>query len=137
MKDAAPAISPISYPSRVAPLPEDRPAAEDEAGAEDALRTEAQRIELDAARTRSIFGMPVEEEELPYPTLIPVEKRQQKVAIDLVDAIRLVKVCCAPDLSALSTHLLLNNVILIVDTQKNTCSLLFSILFDPEFPKKL
>ncbi|GJM98225.1 hypothetical protein PR202_ga15214 [Eleusine coracana subsp. coracana] len=91
VKDAAPGISPVSYPSRVAPLPEDRPAVEDDAGAEDALRGEGQRIQLDAARARSIFGMPVEEEELPYPTLIPVEKRPQKVSIDLVDAIRLVK----------------------------------------------
>ncbi|TVU07800.1 hypothetical protein EJB05_41169 [Eragrostis curvula] len=91
VKDAAPAISPVSYPSRVAPLPDDRPAAEEGAEAEDGLRGEGQRIELDAARTRSIFGLPVEEEQLPYPTLISVEKRPQKVAIDLVDAIRQVK----------------------------------------------
>ncbi|GJN38584.1 hypothetical protein PR202_gb27641 [Eleusine coracana subsp. coracana] len=91
VKDAAPGISPVSYPSRVAPLPEDQPAVEDDAGAEDALCGEGQRIQLDAARARSIFGMQVEEEQLPYPTLIPVEKRPQKVSIDLVDAIRLVK----------------------------------------------
>lgn len=35
--------------------------------------------------------MPTEEEQLPYPTIIPVVKRPQKVAIDLVDAIRQVK----------------------------------------------
>jgi hypothetical protein len=97
VKDAEPAISPVSYPSRVAPLPEDRPAVEEEAGAEDGLREEGQRIEMEASRVRSIFGMPVEVEQLPYPTLIPVEKRPQKVAIVLVDAIRLVKVCSAPD----------------------------------------
>ncbi|XP_062178985.1 large ribosomal subunit protein uL1c-like isoform X2 [Phragmites australis] len=93
VKDAAPAISPVSYPSRVAPLPEDRPAGgEGEPEAEEGLRGEGERILMDAARaTRSIFGMPVEEEQVPYPTLIPVVKRPQKVAIDLVDAIRLVK----------------------------------------------
>jgi hypothetical protein len=35
----------------------------------------------------------VEEETVPYPTLIPVVKRPQKVAIDLVDALREIKVC--------------------------------------------
>ncbi|XP_066370839.1 uncharacterized protein [Miscanthus floridulus] len=93
VKDAAPAISPVSYPSRVAPLPEDRPVGgEAEAVQHEGLRGEAERIQMDAARaTRSIFGMPLEEEQLPYPTIIPIVKRPQKVAIDLVDAIRLVK----------------------------------------------
>jgi hypothetical protein len=109
VKDAAPAISPISYPARVAPLPDDRPAVEEEAGPEDGLRGEAQRIQIDASRIRGVFGMPVEEEQLPYPTLIPAEKRPQKVAIDLVDAIRLVKVCYAPHLPPHSNpHCLLN-----------------------------
>lgn len=101
VKDAAPAISPVSYPSRVAPLPEDRPVGgEAEAVQHEGLRGEAERIQMDAARaTRSIFGMPLEEEQLPYPTIIPVVKRPQKVAIDLVDAIRLVKVCYDFDLS--------------------------------------
>ncbi|OEL20402.1 50S ribosomal protein L1 [Dichanthelium oligosanthes] len=93
VKDAAPLISPVSYPSKVAPLPEDRPArGEAEGVPEEGLRGEGQRIQMDAARAgRSIFGVPVQEERLPYPTIIPVEKRPQKVAIDLVDAIRLVK----------------------------------------------
>ncbi|KAL6602831.1 hypothetical protein ACP70R_043192 [Stipagrostis hirtigluma subsp. patula] len=91
VKDSAPSISPVSYPSKVAPLPEDRPAG-GEAEAEEGLRGEAERIEKEAGRvSRSIFGMPVEEEKVPYPTLIPVVKRPQKVAIDLVDAIRQVK----------------------------------------------
>ena len=100
VKDA-PVISPVSYPSRVAPLPEDRPVCgEAEAVQHEGLRGEAERIQMDAARaTRSIFGMPLEEEQLPYPTIIPIVKRPQKVAIDLVDAIRLVKVCCDFDLS--------------------------------------
>ncbi|VAI77307.1 unnamed protein product [Triticum turgidum subsp. durum] len=40
---------------------------------------------------RSVFGVPVEEETVPYPSLIPVAKRPQKVAIDLVDALREIK----------------------------------------------
>jgi len=97
VKDAAPAISPVSYPSKVAPLPEDLPAGGQAEGApEEGLRGEGERIRMDAARAaRSIFGVPVEEEQVPYPTIIPVVKRPQKVAIDLVDAIRLLKVCYA------------------------------------------
>ncbi|VAI77306.1 unnamed protein product [Triticum turgidum subsp. durum] len=88
------AIAPVSYPSRVAPLPEDRP-AEEGAGQgvnEQDLRGEAERIEMNAERARrSVFGVPVEEETVPYPSLIPVAKRPQKVAIDLVDALREIK----------------------------------------------
>ncbi|CAN6194906.1 unnamed protein product [Urochloa humidicola] len=93
VKDAASLISPVSYPTKVAPLPEYRPAdGEAEGAPADGLRGEAERIQMDAARAgRSIFGVPVEEEQVPYPTIIPVEKRPQKVAIDLVDAIRLIK----------------------------------------------
>lgn len=93
VKDAAPVISPVSYPSKVAPLPEDRPAGGEAEGAPgEGLRGEGERIQMDAARaTRSVFGVPVEEEQVPYPTIIPVVKRPQKVTIDLVDAIRLVK----------------------------------------------
>ncbi|KAE8777405.1 50S ribosomal protein L1 [Hordeum vulgare] len=94
VKDAGPAIAPVSYPSRVAPLPGDRPAEEGagEVANEQDLRGEAERIEMNAERTRrTIFGVPVEEETVPYPTLIPVAKRPQKVAIDLVDALREIK----------------------------------------------
>lgn len=100
VKDAGPAIAPVSYPSRVAPLPGDRPAEEGagEGANEQDLRGEAERIEMNAERTRrSIFGLPVEEETVPYPTLIPVAKRPQKVAIDLVDALREIKVCTSHD----------------------------------------
>ncbi|KAF7096691.1 hypothetical protein CFC21_098595 [Triticum aestivum] len=94
VKDAGPAIAPVSYPSRVAPLPEDRP-AEEGAGQgvnEQDLRGEAERIEMNAEwARRSVFGVPVEEETVPYPSLIPVAKRPQKVAIDLVDALREIK----------------------------------------------
>ncbi|CAN6201386.1 unnamed protein product [Urochloa humidicola] len=93
VKDAAPTISPVSYPTKVAPLPEYRSVDGEAEGAPgDGLRGEGERIQMDAARAgRSIFGVPAVEEQVPYPTIIPVVKRPQKVAIDLVDAIRLVK----------------------------------------------
>ncbi|KAG8075558.1 hypothetical protein GUJ93_ZPchr0006g44846 [Zizania palustris] len=94
VKDAGPAIAPVSYAARVAPLPEDRSAEEGagEVPGEEGLRGEGKRIDMEAAWTRrSFFGMQVEEEQVPYPTLIPVEKRPQKAAIDLVDAIREIK----------------------------------------------
>jgi hypothetical protein len=54
VKDAGPSITPVSYPARVAPLPDDRPANE-------GLRGEGERIEMDATRARrSFFGMHVE-----------------------------------------------------------------------------
>ncbi|KAK1610646.1 hypothetical protein QYE76_034319 [Lolium multiflorum] len=90
--EPGPAIAPVSYPSRAAaPLPEDRPA--DGAGAkEEDLRGEGERIEKEAQWGRMpVFGLQVEEETVPHPTLIPVVKRPQKVAIDLVDALREIK----------------------------------------------
>ncbi|CAM0910344.1 unnamed protein product [Alopecurus aequalis] len=94
VNDAGPAIAPVSYPSRVAPLPEYRPADEGagEVSKDEDLRGEGERIEKEAAwKRRPVFGLPVEEEPVPYPTLIPVVKRPQKVAIDLVDALREIK----------------------------------------------
>ncbi|XP_008797475.2 50S ribosomal protein L1 [Phoenix dactylifera] len=91
-----PVISSVSYPSRVAPLPEDRTTApaeegaeEDKNGKDEQLRREARRIESDA-RGRSFFAIQ-EEEKIPFPTLIKLEKRPQKVPMDLVEAIRGVK----------------------------------------------
>ncbi|KAG1330271.1 50S ribosomal protein L1 [Cocos nucifera] len=88
-----PVISPVSYPSRVAPLPEDRASApaeegaeEDKKGEDEQLRREARRIES-GARARSFFGIQ-EEEKIPFPTLIKPEKRPQKVPMDLMEAIR-------------------------------------------------
>jgi hypothetical protein len=51
---------------------------------------------------RPVFGLQVEEETVPYPTLIPVVKRPQKVAIDLVDALREIKVCTSSALFELT-----------------------------------
>lgn len=92
MKDV-PKITPIYYPSRVAPLPEDRTAAPDAAEGEFAhgdLQSEARKIQSDA-RVRSYFGL-AQEEVIPFPTLIKLDKRPAKVPMDLALAIREVKV---------------------------------------------
>lgn len=79
-------------------MPEDRKEEREEASeerereeAQEQLKREARRIEYDVRARRHIFGLQ-EEEKIPYPTLIRAEKKPQKVAIDLVEAIRLVKV---------------------------------------------
>ncbi|XP_020571137.1 uncharacterized protein LOC110018222 [Phalaenopsis equestris] len=87
-----PKIAPVSYPSRVAPLPEDRTAAPDAAEGDFAqgdLQSEARKIQSDA-RVRSYFGL-TQEEIIPFPTLIKLDKRPTKVPIDLAAAIREVK----------------------------------------------
>ncbi|PKA64459.1 50S ribosomal protein L1, chloroplastic [Apostasia shenzhenica] len=89
-----PKITPVSYPARVAPLPEDRvapEAVEEERGREgdDQLRREGKRIQSDA-RVRSYFALE-QQEFVPFPTLIKVEKQLAKVPMDLGEAIREVK----------------------------------------------
>ncbi|KAL6975936.1 hypothetical protein U1Q18_024731, partial [Sarracenia purpurea var. burkii] len=102
-----PKISPVSYPSRVAPLPEDRMTAASSGGeaeeeveegakveekkvdADVGLARERQRIQADYRRVR--WGLRVEEEKVPFPTLIKQEQKNKKVIYDLQEAIRLVK----------------------------------------------
>ncbi|KAJ8626630.1 hypothetical protein MRB53_019937 [Persea americana] len=88
-----PSISPVSYPTRVAPLPEDKVSAsapKEEGGNQDQqLERERRRIEADA-RLRRVFRTS-EEEEIPFPTLVKTEKKKQKVVLDLQEAIREVK----------------------------------------------
>lgn len=94
MKDA-PTISPVSYPAKVAPLPEDLSAeeknVEETRGAEEELKREARRIEGET-RVRSYFALQAEEEKLPFPTIIRQEKRPQRTPMDLQEAICKVKV---------------------------------------------
>ncbi|GAB2293117.1 hypothetical protein Dimus_027329 [Dionaea muscipula] len=96
-----PVISPISYPKKVAPLPEDRVAAEgpvDRVGEnlgwrrEGADELEGGRKRIQANRQgRRVFQV-VEEEEVPFPTLIKVEQKQtEKKVYDLQEAIRAMK----------------------------------------------
>ncbi|XP_009772465.1 uncharacterized protein LOC107782852 [Nicotiana tabacum] len=95
LKDA-PKITPVSYPTRVAPLPEDR--VEEEGGVEakgdEELERERRRIEAQKrAAMRRVLN--VEEEMVPFPTLVNVksddEKKKKKAVYDLKEAIRLVK----------------------------------------------
>ena len=97
VKDA-PSISPVSYPTRVAPLPEDRVTAQAEADEEvgkkenEEMEKERIRIEAENRIRRRVFRVE-EEKAFPFPRLIKVEKKQeQKVILDLMDAIREVKV---------------------------------------------
>ncbi|CAL5394664.1 unnamed protein product [Camellia sinensis] len=100
-----PKLSPVSYPSSrlVAPLPEDRmaedaPAPSDEGQVKEERNKDAQldretvRIQADNRRFRwALRG--VEEERLPFPTLIKQQQQNKdKVIFDLQEAIRLVKV---------------------------------------------
>lgn len=113
MKDA-PSISPVSYPMRVAPLPEDR-ASEDAAvqGADvekgnegrEGMEFERRRAEAGnqaAVMRRRRLSRVLEEEEqamVPFPTIIKAEKKESKAVYDLAEAIRLVRVsfnwCCS------------------------------------------
>ncbi|KAK6141256.1 hypothetical protein DH2020_025011 [Rehmannia glutinosa] len=98
MKDA-PVISPVSYPSRVAPLPEDRmKVGEEEKGDRNAgLEMERRKIEEYRRRGVLAYGKVEEEESLPFPKLVKVEntdqnsKKKGKVIYDLKEAIQLVK----------------------------------------------
>ncbi|RWW21024.1 hypothetical protein BHE74_00003083 [Ensete ventricosum] len=82
-----PAISPVSYPARVAPLPEYRaPEPEETKGDDGQLQREARRIQS-GARARSFFDLQ-EEPKIPFPTLIVPDRKSQKVPMDLMEAIR-------------------------------------------------
>lgn len=90
MKDSPTTISPISYSKKVAPLPEDRAAAAEEEGGE--LRTETRRIEANNRAIRRVFKLVEEEKEVPFPSLIKVEKKEgERKVFDLQEAIRQVK----------------------------------------------
>lgn len=96
MKDV-PNVSPISYPSRVAPLPEDRVAVEGGAEKEkkevdEELVKEERRIQEDSRRISRWGGLRrLEEERVAFPTIIKQEQKNKKVIYDLQEAIQLVK----------------------------------------------
>lgn len=94
MKDT-PKIAPISYPTRVAPLPEDLPEEEKGKmeGMGDEMERERRRIEAQKrAAMRRVMN--AEEEMISFPTLINVksDEKKKKAVYDLKEAIRLVKV---------------------------------------------
>ncbi|XP_010554070.1 PREDICTED: uncharacterized protein LOC104823930 [Tarenaya hassleriana] len=94
VKDA-PSISPVSYPKRVAPLPEDRIVASGAEENAEEMEKERKRIEADnRARRRYFRASPVEDDtaSLPLPTLLKPELKQGKRPVfDLMDAIREIK----------------------------------------------
>ncbi|KAL6553546.1 hypothetical protein OROGR_007388 [Orobanche gracilis] len=96
MKDP-PVISPISYPSRVAPLPEDRMKVGEEEKADKNEGLERERRKIEEYRRRGILAYEKQEESLPFPTLIKVENTDQnnrkkgKMIYDLKEAIQLAK----------------------------------------------
>ncbi|KAG6722913.1 hypothetical protein I3843_03G186300 [Carya illinoinensis] len=94
-----PSITPVSYPSRVAPLPEDRVSGEGEKVPEakeksEEMEREGKRIEADVRLRRRMFKVLEEEEKVvvPFPMLIKKKERKEKLApLDLMEAIRQVK----------------------------------------------
>ncbi|XWS41129.1 hypothetical protein CRYUN_Cryun17cG0053500 [Craigia yunnanensis] len=94
-----PNISPVSYPSRVAPLPEDHASVSEQDGevrkeeSEEMVR-ESRRIPAEVRVLRRPFRIAAEEEKvvIPFARLIKPEKKNEKrPVLDLMDAIREVK----------------------------------------------
>ncbi|KAI9176548.1 hypothetical protein LWI28_004125 [Acer negundo] len=93
VKDS-PSITPVSYPTRVAPLPEDRAAGEGEKESEETER-ERRKIESEnRLSSRRVFRHAEEEKMVvPFPLLIKAEskKKESNPVLDLMDAIKQVK----------------------------------------------
>ncbi|XP_022774672.1 uncharacterized protein LOC111316791 isoform X2 [Durio zibethinus] len=94
-----PNISPVSYPVRVAPLPEDRLLVSEQDGemrkeeSEEMVR-ESGRIQAESRVWRRPFRIAAQEEKvvIPFPMLInPAKKTEKRAVLDLMDAIREVK----------------------------------------------
>uniref|UniRef100_A0A7N0UU07 CL1 n=1 Tax=Kalanchoe fedtschenkoi TaxID=63787 RepID=A0A7N0UU07_KALFE len=96
VKNAMPSVAPVAYPSRVAPLPEDKPVVDTaEGGKKEELDLERRKIDQNRNRAMRTFAFKAEEEleRVPFPTLIKVEKKKKvKEVYDLDEAIKLVKV---------------------------------------------
>lgn len=94
MKDA-PSITPVSYPQRVAPLPEDKPAASADEGAmmNEAIDKERKIIEAeDRLKMRVMRAAQEETMRVPFPTKIKAKQKEKPPILDLAEAIRQVKV---------------------------------------------
>lgn len=95
IKDAGSTIAPVSYPARVAPLPEDKALDEEKSEQTGTERRPIEEVSRVAGmRRRMATRMFVEEEKdtAPFPSLIKVVKNERKPVHDLAEAIRLVKV---------------------------------------------
>lgn len=80
----------MSYPSRVAPLPEDKVSEEAGDEREEELEKEKQTIEAETRTKRRVFRVE-EDVAIPFPTFLKVEKKETKPILDLMEAIRQVK----------------------------------------------
>ncbi|KAJ6680323.1 54S RIBOSOMAL PROTEIN L1 MITOCHONDRIAL [Salix purpurea] len=93
MKDAPPSVSitPVSYATRVAPLPEDRIQGRDTQNVD--MERERMRIEGRGNLGRRVFKVVEEERKvaLPFPRLIKPVKKEKKPLFDLNEAIKQVK----------------------------------------------
>ncbi|KAK3183973.1 hypothetical protein Dsin_031259 [Dipteronia sinensis] len=93
VKDS-PSITPVSYPTRVAPLPEDRAAGEGEKESEE-TETERRKIESENRILNRNMSRSAEDEKklVPFPLLIKAEskKKESNPVLDLMDAIKQVK----------------------------------------------
>lgn len=103
MKDA-PSITPVSYPVRVAPLPDDKaPAAENEEMEKERMRIEAE----DQRRKRVVRAAEEERMKVPFPMLIKPKQNEKPPFYDLAEAIRQIKVRdYYPQLFQIHLHLL-------------------------------
>lgn len=87
VKDA-PSITPVSYPVRVAPLPDDKGPAEN-----DEMEKERRRIEAeDQLRKKMLKASEDEKLKVPFPLLIKPKQKEKPPLFDLSEAIRQVKV---------------------------------------------
>ena len=87
IKDA-PSITPVSYPVRVAPLPDDKAP-----GDVDAMETERRKIEEeDQLRKKMMKSVEDEKMKVPFPLLIKPKQKEKPPLFDLSEAIRQVKV---------------------------------------------
>ncbi|KAL5793597.1 hypothetical protein ACOSP7_002191 [Xanthoceras sorbifolium] len=93
MKDT-PSITPVSYPTRVAPLPEEKAEAEEE---KDSDETERERKKIESENLilgrRTLRVAQEEKTVVPFPLLIKSEskRKESKLVLDLMDAIKQIK----------------------------------------------
>nr|AFK41021.1 unknown [Medicago truncatula] len=86
VKDA-PSITPVSYPVRVAPLPDDKAPVD-----VDAMETERRKIEAeDQLRKKMMKSVEDEKMKVPFPLFIKPKQKEKPPLFDLSEAIRQVK----------------------------------------------
>ncbi|KAG9153011.1 hypothetical protein Leryth_024833 [Lithospermum erythrorhizon] len=105
-----PGIAPVAYPSRVAPLPDDKPRGGE---GDEELERERRRIENENRGQREMRRVLRDkvDDKVPFPTLIKVDNdsKKKKVVYDLKDALQLVKASAKRNFDeTLEAHVRLN-----------------------------